>query len=173
MSELKEKIVEALENNRETDAPSLSKNAEIGEAPFLSSPDFDKVFEKLGLTDDKAESKEPNESKDYSDYLEKGDDGKYYDKQSGKSYDSVEAWEKAQTTLAKRYESTAKHYEEKAKKEWARFKNAEDNGESDEQKWSHYYKSQECYTTANYCKEKAEIIWEKLGKTSDVPPESK
>jgi hypothetical protein len=56
---------------------------------------------------------------DYSNYLEKGADGNYYDKDTGKSYDSEETWAKAQETLAKRYESTATHYEKKVQKEWA------------------------------------------------------
>ena len=67
----------------------------------------------------KAEVSETSEGNDHSEHLEKGEDGKYYDKETGKAYDSIEAWEKAQETLAKRYEGTAQYYEDKAKKEWA------------------------------------------------------
>lgn len=164
---------------RETDAPRLSPNADFKDNPFSDSSDiFDAAFKNFGLTADTSEkktsdTKDSSEDKDYSDYLEKGDDGKYYDKETGKAYDSIEAWEKAQETLAKRYESTAKYYEEKAKKEWARFKNAEKNGESDAEKWEHYRRSQEYYAKAKECKEKAEKTWAKLGKSSDGPNDSR
>lgn len=163
---------------RETDAPRLSPNIDFKDNPFSDSSDvFDAAFKNFGLTADTSEKKSSDtkdsaEDKDYSDYLEKGDDGKYYDKETGKAYDSIEAWEKAQETLAKRYEGTAKYYEEKAKKEWARFKNAEKNGESDAEKWEHYRRSQEYYAKAKECKEKAEKTWAKLGKTSDTSSEN-
>lgn len=164
---------------RETDAPRLSPNTDLRDNPFSDSSDvFDAAFKNFGLTADTSEkkasdTKDSSEDKDYSYYLEKGDDGKYYDKETGKAYDSIEAWEKAQETLAKRYEGAAKYYEEKAKKEWARFKNAEKNGESDAEKWEHYRRSQEYYAKAKECKEKAEKTWAKLGKSSDGPNESR
>lgn len=157
---------------KETDAPRLSPDTELKENPFSDSSDlFDAAFKNFGLTADTSETKDSDakdssEEKDYSDYLEKGDDGKYYDKETGKAYDSVEAWEKAQETLAKRYESTAQYYEDKAKKEWARFKNSEQNGESDAEKWEHYRRSQEYYAKAKECKEKAAHIREKLGNNN-------
>lgn len=163
---------------RETDAPRLSPNTDLRDNPFSDSSDiFDAAFKNFGLTADTSEKKtadanDSSEDKAYSDYLEKGDDGKYYDKETGKAYDSIEAWEKAQETLAKRYEGTAKYYEEKAKKEWARFKNAEKNGESDAEKWEHYRQSQEYYAKAKECKEKAEKTWSKLGKTNDAEREN-
>lgn len=185
MSALKETT--SLEKNREidlhvireTDAPRLSPNTDLRDNPFSDSSDiFDAAFKNFGLTADTSEdktsdTKDSSEDKDYSDYLEKGDDGKYYDKETGKAYDSIKAWEKAQETLSKRYEGTAKYYEEKAKKEWARFKNAEKNGESDAEKWDHYRRSQEYYAKAKECKEKAEKTWAKLGKSSDSPNESR
>ena len=67
------------------------------------------------------------------------------------------------TFLGKRYDSTADFYREKANKEWARFKNAEANNESDGQKWDHYRTSQECYAKARENKEKGDRVWEKLG----------
>lgn len=158
---------------RETNAPRLSPNTDFKDNPFSDLSDvFDVAFKNFGLTADTSEkkasdTKDSSEDKDYFDHLEKGDDGKYYDKETGKVYDSIEAWKKAQETLAKRYEGTAKYYEEKAKKEWARFKNAEKNGEFDVEKWEHYRRSQEYYAKAKECKEKAEKTWEKLGKTSD------
>lgn len=164
---------------RETDTPRLSPDTNLKDNPFSDSSDiFDAAFKNLGLVADTSAKKtsdtnDSSENKDYSDYLEKGDDGKYYDKETGKAYDSIEAWEKAQETLAKRYESTAKYYEEKAKKEWARFKNAEENGESDAEKWKHYWQSQEYYAKAKVYKEKAEKTWNKLGKKSDTTSESK
>lgn len=162
---------------RETDAPRLPSNTDIRDNPFYDSSDiFDAAFRNFGLTADTTEKKsdtnDSSEGTDYSDYLEKGDDGKYYDKETGKAYDSIEAWEKAQETLAKRYESTAKFYEDKAKKEWARFKNAENNGESDAEKWEHYRRSQEYYAKAKECKEKAEKTWAKLGRNNDAPNEN-
>lgn len=163
---------------RETDAPRLSSNADLKDNPFLDSSDvFAAAFKNFGLTADTSEkkvsdTKDSSENEEYSDYLEKSDDGKYYDKETGKAYDSIEAWEKAHETLAKRYEGTAKYYEEKAKKEWARFKNAEKNGESDAEKWEHYRQSQEYYAKAKECKEKAEKTWIKLGKTSDTSSEN-
>lgn len=164
---------------KETDAPRLSPNTDLRDNPFSDSSDiFDAAFKNLGLAADTSEKKasdtnDSSENKDYSDYLEKGDRGKYYDKETDKAYDSIEAWEKAQETLAKRYESTAKYYEEKAKKEWARFRNAEKNGESDAEKWEHYRRSQEYYAKAKECKEKAERTLAKLGKISDRSAENR
>ncbi len=163
---------------RETDVPRLCPNKELNDNPFSNLSDlsdaFETVFKNFGLiteTSKRSEASESNEDKNYSDYLEKGDDGRYYDKETGKAYDSIEAWEKAQETLAKRYKGTAEYYEEKAKKEWAKFKNAEKNGESDAEKWEHYRRSQEHYAKAKECKEKAEKTWAKLGKTSDASNE--
>lgn len=162
---------------RETDAPCLSPNTELSDNPFSEASDiFEAVFRNFGLIADiskkKSDSNESSEGKDNSDYLEKGDDGKYYDKETGKAYDSIEAWKKAQETIDKRYESTAKYYDEKAKKEWARFKNAEENDESEDEKWEHYRRSQEYYVKVKECKEKAEKIREKLSKVSDTSKES-
>lgn len=186
MSAFKETTVpketEAPEKNQETDRPMmreldmprLPSKSDVGDSPFSNSDDvFNAAFKNFGLTSDSSESKVPDskeakEDKDYSNCLEKGEDGKYYDKETGKAYDSIEAWEKAQETLAKRYESTAKYYEEKAKKEWTRFKNAE----SDVEKWKHYRLSQEYYAKAKECKEKAAKTWTKLGKTNDASIES-
>lgn len=157
---------------RDTDAPRLPPNTDLKDNPFSDSSDlYDAAFKNFGLTADTSEkrdseTKDYSEEKDYSDYLEKGDDGKYYDKETGKAYDSIEAWEKAQETLAKRYESTAQYYEDKAKKEWAHFKNSEQNEESDAEKWEHYRRSQEYYAKAKECKEKAAHIREKLGNSN-------
>lgn len=131
------------------------------------------AFKALGLTTEtnferKPELNESTESNDNSTYLEKGDDGKYYNKENGKAYDSIEAWEKAQEILAKRYEGTSKYYEEKAKKEYAYFENAEQNGESYAEKWEHYRRSQEYYAKAKECKEKVALVREKLVKEENV-----
>lgn len=135
---------------------------------FLSdASDFDAALEKVGFLsevaenqDDKKLEKLPGEK--YSEFLKKGDNGKYYDKETGREFVSVEEWEKTQITLAKRYDSTAEFYENKAKKEWARFKNSEENGEGPDEKWEHYKTSQECYAKAKEYKEKGEKIREKL-----------
>lgn len=157
----------------ETDAPRIPHNADLQDSPFSESSDiFTEIFKQYGLVDTSTSEKseanqtETSDGNDYSQYLEQREDGKYYDKETGKAYDSVEAWKQAQETLAKRYEGTANYYEEKAKKEWARFKNAEANGESDAEKWEHYRRSQEYYAKAKECKEKAEKIRARLGDDS-------
>lgn len=156
---------------RESDIPRLPSDAELKDEPYLDLSDIlVEAFKQFSLTEDASEEKESDingssEGNAYSDYLEKGDDSKYYDKETGKAYDSVEDWVKAQETLAKRYEGAAKYFEDKAKKEWAKFKNAEENGESDAEKWEHYRRSQEYYAKAKECNEKAEHIREKLGQS--------
>lgn len=180
MSEISEKSKESLvdvkQNDlKEVELPKLPDGGDLKklpDSPFqIDTSIYDDIFKKNGLVAETSESVEDNSNQDvgenendYSEYLEKGDDGKYYDKETGKSYDSVEDWVKAQETLAKRYEGTANYYEEKAKREWARFKNAEANGESETEKWEHYRKSQEYYAKAKECREKAKAIREKLGK---------
>ena len=70
--------------------------------------------------------------------------------------------------LDKNYKTaTAEFYESKAKKEWARFKNSEENGESECEKWEHYKTSQECYVKAKEYKEKGKQVWEKLNITRE------
>ena len=110
----------------ETDAPRIPHNADLQDSPFSESSDiFTEIFKQYGLVDTSlSEKREANQTdtsdgNDYSQYLEKREDGKYYDKETGKAYDSVEAWKQAQETLAKRYEGTANYYEKKAKKEWS------------------------------------------------------
>lgn len=160
---------------QEAKLPKLPENNELKklpDSPFLVDTSlYDNILKKNGLVvetsnvndaDKKIDAVE-NE-KDYFKYLEKRDNGKYYDKETGKEYESVEQWVKAQETQEKRYESTAKYFEDKAKKEWARFKNSEANGESNAEKWEHYRKSQEYYAKARECGEKAKHIREKLGK---------
>lgn len=182
MSEFKETVTPkdgvVSEQHRETDRPKMSESdvprmphaTDVLDVPFSESSDiFNEIFKQYGLVDaSTSEKSETNQTdtadgNDYSQYLEKREDGKYYDKETGRSYDSIEAWKRAQETLAKRYEGTANYYEEKAKKEWARFKNSEANGESDAEKWEHYRRSQEYYAKAKECKEKAEKIRARLG----------
>ncbi len=116
---------------------------------------------------------EPAESRGRCEYLEKGEDGNYYSKETGKAYDSVEAWEKAQQTLEKRYESIADFYEKKANREYARFRNAAENGESEAQKWEHYRRAQECYAKGKECREKAAAVRERLSwSRSDEKPDT-
>lgn len=164
---------------RDMGAVSVHYNAESMEDHFSEMKNaFDSIYKRYGLVDDAESEKDGNgrsdaaDAQDYSQHLEKRDDGKYYDKETGKSYDSVEQWEKAQETLAKRYEGTANYYEEKAKKEWARFKNAEENGESDAEKWEHYRRANEYYAKAKECKEAAEKIRARLGHAPSDSSES-
>ena len=158
----------------ETDDPRLSPNTDFSDNPFFDTSDiYDVAFKNFGLIGDTSDKKafdtsDSLDERDYFNYLEQGDDGKYYDKETEKVYDSIEAWAKAQETLAKRYEGTAKYYEEKAKKEWARFKNSENNGESDAEKWEHYHRAQEYYAKAKECREKSEKVRDKLNKNIDV-----
>ena len=155
---------------RESDNPHWNLGEkEEGLSKHGLKDDMDSVFKKVGMlkeTDEKTESykTDSDDDSEYSDSLEKAEDGTYYDKETGKQYDSVEAWKKAQETLAKRYESTADFYENKANSEWAKFKNSEANGESDDEKWDHYKKSQEYYNKAKELREKAKAIREKLGE---------
>lgn len=163
---------------RETEVPCLSPSMDMKDNPFSYSSDiFKAAFEKFGLTADTSDKKASDvkdslEGKEYSDYLEKGDDGKYYDKETGKGYDSVEEWKKEQENWAKRYEKAAKYYKEKADQEWARFKATEENRGSYAEQWKHYQHSQEYYAKAKEYREKAEKTWAKLGKTSDASNET-
>lgn len=149
-------------------------DAETGDSAVSELTDiFHSAFKSFGFASETNEAKnsetaEAAEGKDYTQYLEKGDDGKYYDKETGKTYDSIENWVKAQETLAKRYEGAAQYFETIAKREWARFKNAEQNGESEAEKWDHYRRSQEYYAKANDCREKAAHIREKLHSAGDA-----
>ena len=155
---------------RESDNPHWNLGEkEEGLSKHGLKDDMDSVFKKVGMlkeTDEETESykTDSDDDSEYSDSLEKAEDGTYYDKETGKQYDSVEAWKKAQETLAKRYESTADFYENKANSEWAKFKNSEANGESEDEKWDHYKKSQEYYNKAKELREKAKAIREKLGE---------
>lgn len=164
---------------QETERPKLPEKGEwekLADSPFhVDTSVYDDVIKQNGLVTETTESDEKvhnsdtlESDNDHSAYLEKGDDGKYYDKETGKSYESVEQWEKAQETLLKRYESIAKYFEDKAKKEWARFKNSEANGETPAEKWEHYRKSQEYYAKAKENKEKAQKVREKLGESSET-----
>lgn len=170
---------EQAERVKETDHPQLkdSDNPQWALAENKYGADLsdalNSAFKTLGLvaetnSEKKYETNESAGSKDYFKYLEKGDDGKYYDKEIGKVYASIEAWEKAQETLAKRYEGTSEYFKEKAKKEYALFKNAEQNEESDTEKWDHYRRSQEYYAKAKECKEKAALVLEKIGQNEET-----
>lgn len=107
----------------ETDAPNLSHNTDF--KAISSSEVIDSlvnIFKKHGLMDaseaEKSESKQTDLSNknDYSQSLEKREDGKYYDKETGKVYDPIDAWKKYQTTLVKHHKMAANYSIEKAKK---------------------------------------------------------
>lgn len=188
MNEFKEsQETKAPEKTKETDLPKISENSDWRDHPPGEMPKvYDNVFKSLGLvsdnsddsgnseTSEKTDSSESNnnetdetEENKYSEYLEKGEDGKYYDKETGKSYDSVADWKKEMETLLKKYEGTAKFCEEKAAKEWAKYKNADNEGKSESEKWNHYKLSQDHYERAKDCREKAEKIKQKLGMNQD------
>lgn len=168
--EISSKETTSLESKSEIIRPDMPFSVDATEGFRHDSENiFKAALKRFGLLEGSFEKKdadfdEAKDSSDHSEYLEKGEDGKYYDKETGRAYDSVEAWEKAQETLEKRYDSTAEFYEGKAQKEWARFKNAEQNGESDAEKWEHYRRSQEYYAKAQENRDKAAKIREKLGK---------
>lgn len=160
----------------ETDSPRIPHNADLPVTPFTESSDvFSAIYKRYGLVDasksEKSESDQPNVSggKDFPRYLEEREDGKCFDKENGKSYDSVEEWQQGQETLTKRYEGVASYFERKANKEWARYKNSEANGESDIEKWEHYRRSQEYYAKAKECTEKVETISNRLDNKVTFP----
>ena len=133
-----------------SDITSIEKLARLSD-----SSDYSTALGKMGFSSDDVKRHDDGRA-GYSKYLEKGDDGKYHvmEKEIGREYVPVDESGKSQITLGKRYDSTADFYREKANKEWARFKNAEANNESDGQKWDHYRTSQECYAKARENKEK-------------------
>ncbi len=157
----------------EADRPHIPQSPDILESPLSYVSDvFGKIFEKFGLVDTPSSEESQTDQTDttdetaYAPYLEKREDGKYYDRETGKAYDSVDTWRKAQETLAKRYEGAADYYTKKAATEWARYKNAEANGESDVKTWEHYLLSQKYYAKAAECKESADAIRARLADTA-------
>ena len=123
-----------------------------------AAPDiYQDALKSFDLRSDVTEESTEKKENDCTELLEKGEDGRYYDKSRG--YDSIEAWEKEQRTSAKRYDSVAEYCKKKADKEWARFKNAEKNGESDAEKWKHYDRAREYYEKAGANKAKGEALW--------------
>lgn len=173
------KEIKSSEQFQETDKPHALSKMEICNTPFSDRTSlFAKAFESFGLIKEIKDVKsfdagDGEKNEDYSKYLERQDDGKYIDKETGKVYDTIESWIKDLTTLAKRYEGTANYYKRKADKEWAKFKNAEENGLSDEEKWAAFQKAQEYYKKVNDCKQKANEIWRKLGVETQESQEKK
>ena len=162
----------------EPDIPKVGQGDRFHWIPYIEAGDgsisyrmdiFRSAFKSFGLISGtnevkSSETAESSEGKDYSHYLEKGDDGKYYDKETGKDYDSVDPWVKTQETMVKRYESIAQYFEDRAQKELARIK----NGEFETEKWGHYHHSQEFYAKAEHCRETAAHIREKLSSVSEA-----
>lgn len=155
----------------ETDVPNLSHNTDfkvISSSEVIDS--LVNIFKKQGLMDDtaveKSESKQTDISNknDYSQSLEKREDGKYYDKETGKEYDSIDAWKKAQITLAKYYEGYADFCEQKAKREYAYYKNSEANGKTSAEKQVHFLQSQKFYKKEENFREEADKICKRLGE---------
>ena len=144
---------------KETAETKLSETYEMPKF-FDELPESQEDTDKPILTFDQADELSTEDR--INEYLEKGEDGKYYDIETGKAYDSVEIWEKSQETLAKRYEGTSDFHEGRAAKEYARYKNAENNGESLEEKKNHYANSQKFYEQAKSYREGAEQIRSKL-----------
>ena len=151
------KEIEQPEKLKEGDSPRISEENALQVSPDI----YQDALKSFDLRGDVAEeSAEKKENEDRTELLEKGEDGRYYDKSRG--YDSIEAWEKEQKTSAKRYDSVAEYCKKKADKEWARFKNAEKNGESDAEKWKYYDRAREYYEKAGANKAKGEALWAKL-----------
>ncbi|WP_418703224.1 hypothetical protein [Anaerotignum faecicola] len=150
------KEIEQPEKLKEGDSPRISEEKALQAAPDI----YQDALKSFDLRGDVAEESTEKKENDRTKILEKGEDGRYYDKSRG--YDSIEAWEKEQKTSAKRYDSVAEYCKKKADKEWARFKNAEKNGESDADKWKHYDRAREYYEKAGANKAKGEALWAKL-----------
>ena len=150
------KEIEQPEKLKEGDSPRISEEKALQAAPDI----YQDALKSFDLRGDVAEESTEKKENDRTEILEKGEDGRYYDKFRG--YDSIEAWEKEQKTSAKRYDSVAEYCKKKADKEWARFKNAEKNGESDAEKWKHYDRAREYYEKAGANKAKGEALWAKL-----------
>ncbi len=97
------------DSNRMLESESGNKSSsDLSEALNL-------VFKKFGLIEETADKKksDTSESSEYKlfKYLEQGEDGKYYDKETGKAYVSIEAWIKVHKDLAERYKAEANYYE--------------------------------------------------------------
>lgn len=124
------------------------------------------VFKRCGLIEETADKKKSDTSESPENiifnYLEQGEDGKYYDKETGKAYDSIEAWIKIQEDLVRQYEREAKVFEREAKKEWSQFENSDQNEEYNDETLKHYQKFLEYFSKAEEAQEMADHIREKL-----------
>lgn len=167
-------VAETAREVREDDIPQVSNGSEMGNG-FHS--EFNKTlsdaFKELGLMKELANNKEFQiPDKDHvSDYLEKGKEGSFFDKLTGKEYESVEKWEKAQETLADRLDGIARYCQDKAEKEWEAFNDIQKNGGSETEKWEHYCQSKEYHRKEQDCMQEVKFIREKLAGT-DVKTES-
>lgn len=158
-------VAETAGEVQEADIPQVFDGAEM-ENGFHS--EFNKtlsnVFQKLGLTKDLGNNKEfqtPDEDRG-SDHLKKGEDGSLFDKLTGKEYESVEKWEKAQEILADRLDGIARYCKGKADKEWEAFSDIQKNGGFETEKWEHYSQSKEYHQKELDCMKEAKSIREKL-----------
>lgn len=114
----------------------------------------EELYDELGLDGDTREKvKEKNGVEN--------EDGTYTDN-TGKTYDSFADWLRAKYTEAKKAYSHAESCDDKANKEYARYKNAEENGESDAEKPKHYLNSQKYYEYAKQWREKADSIMDEI-----------
>ena len=113
MNEFKDitKEIEQPEKLKEGDSPRISEEKALQAAPDI----YQDALKSFDLRSDVTEESTEKKENDCTELLEKGEDGRYYDKSRG--YDSIEAWEKEQKTSAKRYDSVAEYCKKKADKE--------------------------------------------------------
>ena len=144
---------------KKSDTASGFYKAELRETPFSDSSDpFKDVF---GGTENDSESDLHIKTKDSN--IEEMDNGKVYDRESGKIYESVTDWEKVQETLAQRYDSVAKYWERKSEEERKLFQKADEREVLSNDDLDHYRNFQEYALKAKENWEKANDVRKKNG----------
>lgn len=108
------------------------------------------------------------ENKGRAQYFDKKEDDKYYDRDTGRSYDSIKEWKQEQEILAKRYENAAEFYKQKADKEYGRLKKTETNGIMSVETSGYLKTAQEYYHKCQENKEKADETRKKLEGVSII-----
>lgn len=100
-------------------------------------------------------------------YLELGEDGKYYDKEMNKKYDSIEEWESEMKALLEKYEKEIKENIEGFEKERELSKNADTSFE----RYQHEEKSNDYLFDAWICDSKIKALKERLGINEETQRE--
>ncbi len=149
----------------ETDRPVLPKELDSFTASSAESEDsLHKVYERFNLIDsypsEKTSVSKSNSQIERVDsrFQAKISDAKIFDKETGKTYESIEAWQKKQENLLKRYTGIAEHYQTKADKEWDSFVRVTSNGETENKRYEHYDSFREYQSKAREYKKMAKEI---------------